>query len=670
MKNKKLYLFIVLIFMLLFLSACGTQLPEARIIDMELLNSQSENILEEFEVDEGTKTIAASILENNYEEDLYPKIKVPLGHYIYVNGKEYKKALPKHDFANAMKFSIGESAETSKDWSLILEQIPLIPEIQVSSVFNNAPKYEKKSAFDDDSETIWHSKQEGYEWISIEFANPYKLSELKYLARQSSSSGRIGDYEIHVKYSKNGEFKKVKDGTFDTEITTLHSVDLSDITKKVAAIKIMSAEEDAYMSAAKLDVMYINEKDEEKSLIEHLELGKKVTEETQDSEEEDQGSEEELSEYWVEFSSQGNGSIKAEVDGVEITNGEPVEAGKKVTFTATAAESWQFEKWQGDASGTETSKEVTVDANTTVTAVFKELFTLTVNDIEGGSGTVSPDAGSYIYSDGTEVDLSVTPDYGFGFVEWQGDVTGTSETTTITMDSNKSVTAVLEEATTYTLTTEISGYGNVNIDPDKTNYFEGDLVDLTATPDSGWEFKEWQGDVTGTSATKTVTMDADKTVTAVFSKLPEVVYSSTFGKAWAAEDNAIDNDPNTTWSSGQHYPQWIAIELGGLYKLKEIKYYHKSGVSGRIDDYEIWVKYTMYGEYTKAFEGSFVTPASDTLLTVDLSAIGQEVAAIQFRQGNDIGSWDSSASAAKFDVLDDAGNSLVESLGLGSAATE
>ena len=50
-----------------------------------------------------------------------------------------------------------------------------------------------------------------------------------------------------------------------------------------------------------------------------------------------------------------------------------------------------------------------------------------------------------------------------------------------------------------------------------STYPENDLVNITATPASGFNFVNWTGDVANVnSASTTVTMDANKTVTANF----------------------------------------------------------------------------------------------------------------------------------------------------------
>jgi len=74
--------------------------------------------------------------------------------------------------------------------------------------------------------------------------------------------------------------------------------------------------------------------------------------------------------------------------------------------------------------------------------------------------------------------------------------------------------------TEYSLSVSVTGSGTVSKEPDETEYAEGSSVVLTATPEAGWGFSGWQGDLTGTANPVTLTMDMDKTVTAVFEVLP------------------------------------------------------------------------------------------------------------------------------------------------------
>ena len=65
--------------------------------------------------------------------------------------------------------------------------------------------------------------------------------------------------------------------------------------------------------------------------------------------------------------------------------------------------------------------------------------------------------------------------------------------------------------------------GSIVADPDMTTYKEGTTVTLTAKRNFGYRFKEWQdatGSVVSTDATTTVTMDAEKTMKAIFETIP------------------------------------------------------------------------------------------------------------------------------------------------------
>ena len=73
-----------------------------------------------------------------------------------------------------------------------------------------------------------------------------------------------------------------------------------------------------------------------------------------------------------------------------------------------------------------------------------ERFTLTVNVSPPGAGSVSPSGGEY--DSGVSVTLTATPDTGYTFDYWTGSAAGTDPTTTITMDSDKRVTAHFEAA--------------------------------------------------------------------------------------------------------------------------------------------------------------------------------------------------------------------------------
>ena len=86
------------------------------------------------------------------------------------------------------------------------------------------------------------------------------------------------------------------------------------------------------------------------------------------------------------------------------------------------------------------------------------------------------------------------------------------------------------QVTKYALNTSISpaDAGTIAVDPDMATFKEGTEVTLTAAKNFGYKFKEWQdadGKALGANTTLTVTMDAEKTVKAVFEAIP--VYTIT-----------------------------------------------------------------------------------------------------------------------------------------------
>jgi gliding motility-associated-like protein/uncharacterized repeat protein (TIGR02543 family) len=202
--------------------------------------------------------------------------------------------------------------------------------------------------------------------------------------------------------------------------------------------------------------------------------------------------------------------------GGTVTGAGSYDAGAVVTLTATAAAGYTFTGWGGDASGTSTSATVTMSGNKSVTANFQlQNYTLSTTSSPTAGGTVTG-AGTYTY--GTTVTLKATPAAGYIFTGWSDDAFGTSSSTTVTMNGNKSVTAKFQaQATTikFTLSTTatpaaggaVSGAGS---------YDAGTEVTLTATPAAGYTFTGWSGDASGTSVSTTITMTGNKSATANF----------------------------------------------------------------------------------------------------------------------------------------------------------
>jgi uncharacterized repeat protein (TIGR02543 family) len=168
------------------------------------------------------------------------------------------------------------------------------------------------------------------------------------------------------------------------------------------------------------------------------------------------------------------------------------------------------------------------------------VYTLTVNVNPAGSGTVTKNPNKSTYCPGDQVTLTATPNAGYTFSSWSGDLSGSTNPATITMNGNKNVTANFSSSTppppptSYTLTTSVNPPGAGTVIPSGGTYGAGTIVTLTATPNLGYTFSSWSGDLSGSTNPAQITMDGYKTVTAVFLLIkveennPAITYTGTW----------------------------------------------------------------------------------------------------------------------------------------------
>jgi len=148
--------------------------------------------------------------------------------------------------------------------------------------------------------------------------------------------------------------------------------------------------------------------------------------------------------------------------------------------------------------------------------VTEVILTTNADPAEGGTVT-----GAGTYDCSTIVDVEAIPEDGWGFTEWSGDLGGDTNPTTIHMDDDKTVTANFAPiGPTYELT--------VNANPPEGGEVTGEgaypydtYAAITATPNECYEFVNWTGEgiTDPNSASTTVLVDEDKTVTANFTLL-------------------------------------------------------------------------------------------------------------------------------------------------------
>ena len=221
------------------------------------------------------------------------------------------------------------------------------------------------------------------------------------------------------------------------------------------------------------------------------------------------------------------------------------------TLTATPASGYAFSKWTGDVNATANPLTLIMNADKNLTAHFTKLNnaprflhslvndTLSVNIYENITHTIDlnatdDDGDAVIFSlsgdDASLFDLNDTtglltfktaPDYE---LPSDGDANRRYDLTITITDGQTPATPLtlyvtlmdVAEITHYTLTANVSGGGEVS---GSGQHLVDANITLSATASTGYAFSNWTGDLNATSATVTLLMNADKTVTAHFTKL-------------------------------------------------------------------------------------------------------------------------------------------------------
>lgn len=147
--------------------------------------------------------------------------------------------------------------------------------------------------------------------------------------------------------------------------------------------------------------------------------------------------------------------------------------------------------------------------------------------------------------------------------------------------------SIVSSVQTYTLTVS-SENGVVQKIPDLSEYESGTVVSLTATPNEGFIFNNWSGDISGSENPVNITMDNNKTVTAIFSLEPVDTIPSTEG-VWFTPyavnssndmkrvNNLIDGNPESMWIPNLWVEQsyWVILDLGENAQVDKLHSWHR-----------------------------------------------------------------------------------------------
>ena len=210
----------------------------------------------------------------------------------------------------------------------------------------------------------------------------------------------------------------------------------------------------------------------------------------------------------------------APIDYIQDWQGHAYTQGANTLITATPDSGWAFDHWEGDASGTTNPLTVTMDTSKSILAVFSPLYTLTT--AVSGNGTISPAPGTHEYPRGAPITISATPDTGWVFDHWEGPLSGSANPTVLQPTGTTTLTAVFLPAPSggqsYTLTTAAIGTGTVDPAPGDHVYSAGTQALISATAAPGWTFDHWQGDASGFDNPLCLNINANRSVTAIFTE--------------------------------------------------------------------------------------------------------------------------------------------------------
>lgn len=210
----------------------------------------------------------------------------------------------------------------------------------------------------------------------------------------------------------------------------------------------------------------------------------------------------------------GSGNI------VATPSSESVLEGTSVTFRATPNGDYIFTGWSGSLSGTDNPATIVASSDLNIVANFRlREYPLSLS-VEGeGSIQERVVSTKTDYPSGTVVELTAKAADHWIFDHWEGDMTGKENPAQITISAAKTVKAVFVKKM-YDLTVTVEGEGAVQekVVETKGTYQEGTVVELTATPATGWSFDHWEGDLSGTENPSQITVSAAKSVKAVFTK--------------------------------------------------------------------------------------------------------------------------------------------------------
>ena len=242
-------------------------------------------------------------------------------------------------------------------------------------------------------------------------------------------------------------------------------------------------------------------------------------------------------------------------------------AGQSVVISATPRANSRFDRWVIEGQNVTTNPYTLVmNAGKTVKAIFKPVYTIQARVSPAGSGQVVLTPASGPYLEGSQVSANATPAQGYALHQWEVRLTDNTQEQaqvfpptnplTVTVDSDKYITAVYKQAVYLTVFMNAASqtYGDTDPAPGRTARTVGSVVTLTASPKPGGEFVNWT--ITGIASPITepiydlVVGQTDMTVRATFQARPKYTLTVTNDPV---QGGTISTDPASLSGSALEY---------------------------------------------------------------------------------------------------------------------
>ena len=173
-------------------------------------------------------------------------------------------------------------------------------------------------------------------------------------------------------------------------------------------------------------------------------------------------------------------------------------------------------------------------------------------------GSVNLNSSSY--NEGEILKLEASPSENYSFDFWSGDFNSNKPIIDLNVDSDKTIIANFSKKR-FDINIIIEGQGKVSKrlikSGSKNNYSYGSIVEILASPENGWTFVEWQGDIENNTTNPIhINIDGEKNITAIFKK------------------NYVGNNTSKFLALGDSYTIGQSVEINERWPvqfLKELK---------------------------------------------------------------------------------------------------